>query len=395
MIARWREAARLRAQHPREPWLWRPDWAARAVRDTSYAGTGCMWGVAIFWTLVSLPIALMALMGRQEPFFYLALIFPLAGLVMIGVAVHQTLRRSKYGLSVCRIDRLPIPLGGTFGAEIEAAIRELPPEGVLVQLTCVRVTIVRTGRSRTKRESILWQDEQTLRHGMMPGPNGLRIPVRFAIPADAPPADEQDANDRVVWRLQVSAEVPGIDYAATFELPVFGDAGASAFPAAPRPDPSSWTPPPDITVGSPGIVLHPRRRIGDWVGYVFFLTMWYGVLYFFGTRDVPLMVLIVMGVIGAFVFVAALDFLLGRTTLTTERGVLTIRRTWLGLGTTETIPAPEIDRFEPRIGTTVGNRAYHDVHAILRTGGSRKVAKYIRNRRDAEMLAARLGRGVG
>ena len=42
-----------------------------------------------------------------------------------------------------------------------------------------------------------------------------------------------------------------------------------------------------------------------------------------------------------------------------------------------------------------GNRAYHDVRAVLRDGRTRQVARHIRNKRDAEMLAERLAQGLG
>src|SRR5262249_26932959 len=50
---------------------------------------------------------------------------------------------------------------------------------------------------------------------------GTTIPIAFAIPADARQCDDHDPNDRVLWRLEVSADVPGIDYASAFEVPVF------------------------------------------------------------------------------------------------------------------------------------------------------------------------------
>jgi hypothetical protein len=45
--------------------------------------------------------------------------------------------------------------------------------------------------------------------------------VEFQIPSDCEPSDERNPNDRTLWRLTASAKVPGIDYSATFEVPVF------------------------------------------------------------------------------------------------------------------------------------------------------------------------------
>ena len=54
------------------------------------------------------------------------------------------------------------------------------------------------------------------------------IPVAFAIPRDAMPSDPGNANDRVLWRLQVIGEVPGVDYSAAFEVPVFRTSASDA-----------------------------------------------------------------------------------------------------------------------------------------------------------------------
>ena len=47
------------------------------------------------------------------------------------------------------------------------------------------------------------------------------VPVRFPIPPDALPCDDRNSRDTVLWRLEVAADVPGLDYASAFEVPVF------------------------------------------------------------------------------------------------------------------------------------------------------------------------------
>lgn len=400
MIVRFLETLQRRQQHPREPWLWRRDWAERAVRDSSFAGTGCLWAFAILWCFFSLPVAVLApVRGQAEPFFYIGLIFPAVGVFMLAAAAAQTVRRTKYGRSVCRIAQLPVPLGGTLRAEIEANVRETPAAGFVARLTCVRRVTTRRGKSSSTSESILWDAEQTIAHGAMPGPNGVRIPVRFDIPRELPPADVSNAYDRIIWRLTVTADVPGIDYHATFELPVFaaeGDAAQDVFYEPPRAQPAAWTPPPEITLGFPEIVVRAPRTFGDFAGYAIFLGAWFGVGFFFFRRGgFPDFILLFIGGIGALVLLLALDYLFGRTTLIADMTALTVRRTWMGIGRTSVIPSAEIARIESRGGATVGSRRFHDLHAVLRNGRSRKIAKYIANGHDANMLASRLKQTLG
>lgn len=388
----WGEAARLRAQHPHEPWLWRRDWAGRSVRQSADLGGFCLWGFALVWNLFCIP--LWFVVPWQWPMNARTLLmaaFPVSGALLLGLAVYQALRRRKYGISLCRLDRSPIPLGSTLRGELEVRMQEVPAEGFALRLASVRRTVHGSGKNRSVRETVLWQDEQTLTHGAMPSPNGLRVPFRFDIPFDGEPCDLSDPSNTVLWRLHVSAEVPGIDYEAAFELPVFRT-GDSRDEVAPAPhSASSWQPPPEVALTGAEIVIRSPARPGDAIGYAVFFTLWFGALALFYELGAPLAVPLFFGAIGALFVLFALDFVFARTTLTATRTALTVR-SWRGRST---IPATDITRLEPGIGATIGNRAYHSVRAVLRDGRTRTVARYLRTRRDAEMLAQRLAQMLG
>src|SRR5271169_4059261 len=48
---------RLEAEHPTEPWLWREDWAQGRVNSKTRSNAIAGWVFAIFWNLVSMPVA--------------------------------------------------------------------------------------------------------------------------------------------------------------------------------------------------------------------------------------------------------------------------------------------------------------------------------------------------
>jgi hypothetical protein len=396
MPIRWGEGPRLRAQHPNEPWLWRRDWTERAVRESLDAGGWCLWGFTILWNLMSLPLWFVVRWEwPMDAKTILMAAFPISGLGMLLLSIHHALRRHKYGLSLCRIDRSPIPLGSSLRGELDVRLHEAPPAGFAVRLANVRRTVTGSGKNRSVHESILWQDEQTITHGVMPAPNGLRVPFRFDIPFDCAQCDVSSPSDSISWRLYATADVPGIDYQATFELPVFGTAERNEFADVPH-SPASWQPPREITLGSDEIVVRPSGSAADWIGYVVFFAVWYGALALFRSFGAPMIVLVLFGGFAAIFVLFAIDLLLGRTTITANRQSLTVRRTWLGLGLPRrTFPASEIVRVEHRMGATTGNRAYHAVKAVMRDGRTRGIARHLRTKRDAEMLAARIGQMIG
>lgn len=397
MAMNWGEPARLRVQHPHEPWLWRRDWAERSVRESVDVGGWCLWGFAVVWNLFCVPLwFIVRWQWPMDAKTILMASFPIVGALLFLFAVYQTLRRRKYGISLCRLERSPIPVGSALRGELEVRLHEPPPAGFALRLASVRRTVSGSGKNRDVHERILWQDEQTVTHGMMPSPNGLRVPFRFDVPYDCEPCDLANPNDTVIWRLHATAEVPGIDYEAAFELPVFRVEGARDELAATPHTAASWRPSREIQPGPDRIVIGSPGRLADAIGYLIFFTIWYGALYLFRDLGAPKWVLIAFGAFAGIFILFALDLFLGRTTLTADRTNLIIRRTWLGLGRPRrTIPAAEIVRLEEAVGASVGNRAYHSVRAVLRNGRTRGVARFIRTRKDAQMLAERLAQMLG
>ena len=365
------------------------------LKESRAFGSGCLWGFAIVWNLFCLPLWFMARWERPvDPKNLFFLMFPAAGVLMVLLALYQTLLRRKYGTSLCRIEHDPIPLGATFRGELEVRLREMPASGFSLRLACVRRTVSQ-GRNRSVHERVLWQDEQVVAHGPMPAPHGMRVPFRFDIPFDCEPTDLANPADSVVWKLDATADVPGIDYAATFELPVFRTEG-SRDELGPRVHtPTSWQPSREITVGNDAVTIRPGSRFGDWFPVVLFFPLWFGALALIRQFGAPLYVVVFFGAIGAVVALIMIDFLLGRTKVSATPSSLTTRRSWLGLGRRVTIPAAEIASIETRIGSMFGNRAYHDVRAVLRDGRTRGVARHVRNKRDAERLAEWLESRLG
>jgi hypothetical protein len=394
---RQRDAKLLREQHPNEPWLWRRDWAARTSTDKAHEMSWFFWLFAVMWNLISLPVVfVLRNQLRSDPVQYVFFLFPLVGVAMIVVALYQTLRRRKYRAAVCHFDALPIPLGRTLRGEVDTRATDVPEEGFLVRLTNLRRVVTSTGKSTTVRESILWQDEQRVGAGAaMPGPNGVRVPFRFALPADAEPADDRNARDRIVWRLEVSGEVPGIDYKGAYELPVFTRAESpDTFITEPQ---KPWSPPPSMEfgmspTGADQVTIRSASRPADWIGYVAFFALWFGALWFIRQSGAPMIAIAFFILIGLFVAVWAVDFLTGRSVISADRTELRFRRSIFG---TRVVSATEVVSIQPRIGATVAGRALYNLVAQLQSGRTSTIAWHLRTRRDAEMLAQRVTKSLG
>jgi hypothetical protein len=194
--------------------------------------------IALSWNLVSLPlwIALPGeIIGRGDCWALLGLIFPAIGLTMIWWAVYCVRRWRKFGQSEFQMADVPGVIGGQLAGVIRTSAKIRPEDGFHLILRCVKQITTGNGDDSKTSESVLWENEQTEMHELLDDQlEQSAIPVVFQIPIDCLPSDSQDANDKTVWRLTASARVPGMDYAATFEVPVFliqAPAGNDAEPA--------------------------------------------------------------------------------------------------------------------------------------------------------------------
>lgn len=400
-------AAALREQHPDAPWLWRREWAEGVLLDQLAPGALFLFLFALVWNGISIPLLVVVFRNaqRHDPKILFALLFPAIGVGLIAAAGYQILRRQKYGVSRCRLDRVPVTPGSEFRGEIETRIEETAGHGVVLRLTSIRRTTTGSGKNRSTTEAILWRDEQTVGSAWLArSPVGTRVPFRFTLPADAQPTDERNPSDVFLWRLDVSADVEGIDFAARFELPVFNEgsspnavrqfAGDDSAAASRSPQPDSRITITQEPGGGEQIVVGTRARPADFVGLVLFATVWFGVTALMFKLHAPLFFPLIFALFGISIVLALLDNWVGRSIIRISSSNLSARREWFrGLGLTRTVPLGTLESIASSVAMTSGGGSgtpYYSVDAVLKGGKRMRIAMGIRDRRDAEMIAARL-----
>jgi hypothetical protein len=177
--------------------------------------------VTLFWNGVSTAVGygILSSSGLAGP-QVLFLLFPLIGLGLIWLSVLALLRWRRYGTSTFELATLPAPPGRALAGRVHLTTAIDPPQGFVITLRCLQITVTGSGKNTSTRESVLWERTRTI-PGALQETGGIRVPIAFGIPVDARQTDERDRRNRVIWRMQVSAEVPGVDFQASFEVPVF------------------------------------------------------------------------------------------------------------------------------------------------------------------------------
>ena len=194
----------------------------RRITDQGPRGTVVLWGFALLWNAIAVPVSffLPAAIRRGNYLAALGFLFPVAGALLLVAAIRLTLRALRFPHSTLVLDTVPAPIGGRLRGHVEVAH---PLESVSrIHLRLIALSRRRSGR--TTHDTIV-ADEQREVHlaQLRRTDDGTIIPVEIHVPADAPPTDTGNAEVKIYWRLNVDAEVSGVDYGATFDVPVGAD----------------------------------------------------------------------------------------------------------------------------------------------------------------------------
>jgi hypothetical protein len=216
-----------------EQWAERPDWVEGRVVD-EHAHSGSMRYVAAgVWTVFAVGLIGGFMLWGDPPWLLLALPAGVA-LMLIVLGVRDYLRQHKFGASYFQMDTTPAVLGERLDGTVETGVlaRHGPADGFTVRLVCRdRYEERDSDGDRHLRVTTLWENEpHQVRPRTAPGlPRRLNVPIDLDLPADAPPTTLGNRSEGIVWELEISADVPGLDYGATFRLPVVRRSALDAF----------------------------------------------------------------------------------------------------------------------------------------------------------------------
>jgi hypothetical protein len=283
-------------------------------------------------------------------------------------------------------------------------------------LSCIRRYTTGSGKNRSTREEVQWQDQQRIALTSTHHHGGVRVPIRFSLPRDQKPSDPtDDDNDRMLWRLETRAEVPGVDYHAQFEVPVFRTAASpdlehmsgDAFNGEAQ-QLGQITAEPDS--GMPGDwrrtgVIHSYGGSGERFYFppfrkpvlaVVLLLLGAGVSAgtWWALVSSEYFVALVVGLFALILDVAALWTLLHRSEIRVRRGEIRVRSgLWPGRFTI--IPADEIKSVKLRKSGSTNNTVHWDIRIERWAGRSVSLNQFISGRRDMQALAVYLIKASG
>jgi hypothetical protein len=349
------------------------------------------------WNLISTPLLFVFLNGSaNNAAVLIMMLFPAIGVLLLIRAIRQSLAFRKFGVSDFVMANVPGVVGGNLQGSIYAAFDPQSERKAKLKLTCIHRTVTGTGDNRSVSERIRWQDERDLGPAdITPGPTGCIIPVLFHIPGDVAETDIRNMDNAIQWKLDIRADIPGIDYEAQFDVPVFRTKDSSA---SPEPEPNAVTPPVNSRVriqsGTSGGMefIFPAARNPRLTAIlavlVVFWTAWMAVFTLALNSAWAIFPSIILGVIDAFLVLFTLMSLLAER-VTIDRQNITIRKSLFGISRLRQIPCSNVADLKLNIGMQTGNAEgtpYYDIQVICRDGTKRNAGGQIPNKREAAWL---------
>jgi len=393
----------LLQQNPEKPWLHTPEWANGKIISSNRLSAFFALFFAIFWNLISWPVAIAfipEILKEKEYFGLFVLLFPLAGFGLIIWAVVSLRRWKKYGESVFGMQSNPGVVGGALKGIILTKVNIESDEGFKVELNCVNRYRSGRGKNRKTSERILWQDTYFIKHEIYKDDlTKSAIPVLFKIPFDSRETNEDNPGDAITWRVKISAKVPGVDYKAHFEIPVFKTEDSredfeldSSLLKKYIEEPTQ-----DSLFSSSRIILEKLMNGGErytfptaWKQSVFLLLFtiaWSGVVIFLWTRkDAPMMLKIILSVVVPLLIYGFLDLILYKSEVTAHDNSLSILSGWLGFRSEKKLEASDISEIKAKSGMQSGKKIHHSIIVTTNSGETVVLTKRVDNLRQAEFI---------
>ncbi len=402
----------LRQTNPDKPWLWKPEWAAGEVRAHLGRSAIFMWVFAAALSAVSAPLLATAIPDgiRSGQYFVLFfLLVPLFAVLLLWGAIRKTFQARRFGRSRLALRTLPGEVGGQLAADLIVAGDLTGLECVEFRLICEHTVVTGSGKSRHTSTETVWENSHVVKN-IEPrfGELELTVPIAFAIPPDAQPHDESNPRDKITWKLNAKASLPGADLDLSFGVPVFDLGGEAAsriasLDAEPEatPDASDADEPPTpqitVTTGA-GQMIGVTLRAWPGVPTVF-VTALIGVIcaavcagtIILGLRGRTTMY-IVSGISGllALMMLSIVRQMFNRYELSIANQTLTTVRQRLFSRHEDSVRLDEIQSVDMSENARIGSTEYYGITSRTLDGRNIALASWVRGQPAARWIVARI-----
>ncbi len=395
----------LRAVYPDEPWKWREDWSNGRIRSGGKATAWFFWGFGILWSLISTPLLFFLpeeILDKGNYAALLGFLFPLVGIILLIVAARKTIQVRKYGDVEFIMKKVPGVLGGEVAGTIVLPRGLTGAATLSVHLSCIRRERQRSGKNTSTNETVVWQTEATV-VGLIPTGEGTAqgALVAFRVPYDASPTEQIDADNSILWRLEAGAAVPGVDFAASFEIPVFKTRDSSSTiteeqlrseEVREETSAAGFVAHPDVDVlpstgGGTEFVLKPRGGKSGVLSGIIGALVFVGIAVLLAYAGAPIIFPLVFVAFGLFIAFMLVFSMFGESRIVVEGGHTSVRNSLFGIMSGKRIPCSSITKISVKGNVQSQKGGYYSVVFTQADGKSASPIQFLRDNGEADWLA--------
>ncbi len=217
---RQRRLREARDLHPDEPWLREHPWQARSHDGTRQRALR-EFAFPILWLIFMVPF--------HDVFGWdvVLILMDLAGLAMLGHAIYLLVRYLRFGHTELELSRVPFRLGETFEASLLPAPSLAQLERVTVTLRCIQERTEVRGSGKNRKQQVIGYERYCVTEQLDADALRQGQPLRIAFPLPNDPARLGTClaeRPPRYWELTVDSEARGVDYHATFLVPIYSAA---------------------------------------------------------------------------------------------------------------------------------------------------------------------------
>ncbi len=241
-LARRRRAALQSALRPGEPWFADYPWNPHGIADNRPGKLRQALVGLLFVGLFLVPFHWVFWNGaRQSWIFGLVLVgIDFGALIGVAFTIRLALQSLRYPRGRLSFHQFPYFVGESLQADFSAPPQIARFRSMTFELRKVeQVLEERQYRQKTEIRQVsyqCYQDSYTLQAGVDLPSGQRKIPLIFRLPSDVPGTAIRENPGRF-WQLDIRADVPGIDYHATFLVPVYQRSAANSNPSSATPNP--------------------------------------------------------------------------------------------------------------------------------------------------------------
>ena len=403
--------AALQASQPGQPWLWRDDWRSGVVRSSNKGEMIGAFIFAVLWNGISSPVLVFfpEAWNDSGPVALLMLLFPAVGAGLAFWAARSVVRWRKFGESAFYMASVPGVAGGYLEGMIRIPRPIRPDADFRLTLRCLKRVTSGSGKNKTTTDHVVWEHEYALPpEQMLHDAMQCAVPVRFAIPYDAPQTDPETVPP-ILWKLDAAAPLPGVDFSTTFEVPVFRtEASKPEFdPARDAPAVTGREFTVEERLTAAGIETQPlagggmrfrfprAQHVAPLLIALIMFVVFAGVgggLFFTGAAPV---FGVVFGLVGIIMGLLFLDQAFGYIEVEVEAHAIRIRGGSMGLGGLTRVDPATITEIEYKESMTMNGQPYFNVLVKCGEGKPVRISRHIRGADNAEAYVQALWRAMG